>query len=176
MKSDSDLVWIVDRAMAQAVQKSGNWLACHPGCSDCCHGPFDITELDSRRLKIGLAALASSDSARAARVQIRAIQALKQTALDHDDPCPALDPENGTCDLYEARPLTCRTFGPPVRCGDAAVGVCELCFHGATDAQITACEVTVDPDGLESTLLNELGNPPATTVAAALAITKPSPC
>ena len=45
---------------------------------------------------------------------------------DEDGPCPALDPEAGTCDLYAARPITCRAFGPPVRCGEEAVGVCEL--------------------------------------------------
>jgi hypothetical protein len=57
--------------------------------------------------------------------------------------------------------VTCRVFGPPVRsrCDDPdkeGLGVCELCFHGATDAQIAACEMQVDPDGLESKLLHEL--------------------
>ncbi len=33
-------------------------------------------------------------------------------------PCPALDPATGHCDLYVHRPITCRTFGPPVRFAD----------------------------------------------------------
>ena len=73
-----------------------------------------------------------------------------------DEPCPALDPETGSCDLYTARPITCRTFGPPVRCGSDAVGVCELCFVGASDEEIAACEVEADIEDLESTLLQEL--------------------
>ena len=73
-----------------------------------------------------------------------------------DEPCPVLDPETGACDLYVARPMTCRTFGPPVRAGAEALGVCELCFHGATDAEIAACEVESDPDGVESALSSEL--------------------
>src|SRR4029077_9083746 len=73
-----------------------------------------------------------------------------------DEPCPALDPETGACDLYPARPMTCRTFGPPVRCGSEAVGVCELCFEGASEAEIAACEVEVDGAGLESALLEDL--------------------
>ena len=52
--------------------------------------------------------------------------------------------------------MTCRIFGPPMRHGSGAIGVCELCFHGATDEQIAACEVEVDPDNLESALLREL--------------------
>src|SRR6185436_14989548 len=74
-----------------------------------------------------------------------------------EEPCPALDPETVTCDLYTARPMTCRTFGPPVRCGEEAVGVCELCFHGASDEEIAACEVEVDPDDREGELQRELG-------------------
>ena len=76
----------------------------------------------------------------------------------NDEPCPALDPETGACDLYSARPMTCRTFGPPVRCGSEAVGICELCFQGASEAEIAACEIEVDADGLESTLIEELEN------------------
>ncbi len=53
----------------------------------------------------------------------------------NDEPCPALDPASGLCDLYTSRPITCRAFGPPVRSEDG-LGVCELCFHGATDEQI----------------------------------------
>jgi len=59
------------------------------------------------------------------------------------------------CELYDARPMTCRTFGPPVR-SEGGLGVCELCFHGATDEQIAACEMVVDPDDVESKLLGKL--------------------
>ena len=71
----------------------------------------------------------------------------------NEEPCPALDPETGLCELYEARPMTCRVFGPPVRSEDG-LGVCELCFQGATDAEIAACEMNPDPDDLESALID----------------------
>jgi hypothetical protein len=51
--------------------------------------------------------------------------------------------------------MTCRTFGPPMR-SDDGLGVCELCFHGATDEQIAACEMVADPDDLESRVLATL--------------------
>lgn len=77
----------------------------------------------------------------------------------NDEPCPVLDPETGTCDLYASRPMTCRTFGPPVRTGNHdTLGICELCFEGASTEQISACELKVDPDGLEPQLAEEVEN------------------
>ena len=151
MSADRALIQVVDAALAEAARNSGPWLVCRPGCTGCCMGPFPITQLDARRLREGLAELESRDLDRAARVRERA----RQPAVTDDDPCPALDPSTGTCDLYAARPITCRIFGPPVRCGTEAVGVCELCFQGASDEEIAACAVEVDP-GLESQLSDEL--------------------
>ncbi len=78
----------------------------------------------------------------------------------------------GLADLYACRPITCRYFGPPVLCESGAVGVCELCFTGASDQEIAACLVDFDPEGLESVLIDELeqatGLRGTTTVALAL--------
>jgi Fe-S-cluster containining protein len=180
MSGDEVLIRIVDAAMAEAARKSGPWLVCRSGCTECCMGPFPITQLDARRLREGLAKLDSCDRQRAARVRERARQAVARispdfpgepatgvlgedeeaeeqfAALADDQPCPALDPATGTCDLYAARPITCRMFGPPVRCGSEAVGVCELCFQGASDQEIAAGGVEIDPQGLESRLSDEL--------------------
>jgi Fe-S-cluster containining protein len=158
--------------MAQAVRLSGSWLACRPGCFECCIGPFPITQLDAIRLREGLTDLESRDSPRAERVRQRArasavrirceypddsvgsVLAIEEAA--DDELCPALDPEMHTCDLYAARPITCRTFGPAVRFGAESLAVCELCYRGASDAQIAACEVAVDPEDLQGQLLHEL--------------------
>jgi Fe-S-cluster containining protein len=181
---DRDLIQIVDAAMAEAARKSGSWLVCRPGCAHCCLGPFAISELDAIRLRQGLADLETSDPERAARVHARAraevarlsrlfpsnpISGVLDEDYGDDEPCPALDVGAGTCDLYAARPITCRTFGPPVRVGSESVGVCELCFEGATDDQIASCEVEVDPASVESELLRQLGEPASTLVAFALA-------
>ena len=73
----------------------------------------------------------------------------------NDEPCPALNPVTGGCDVYPWRPMTCRVFGPPVR-SEGGLGVCELCYHGASEEEIAACEMKVDPDGLESKLVEEV--------------------
>jgi len=180
MQDDGALIRIVDSALAEAAQKAGSWLACRLGCTQCCHGPFPISQLDAWRLRKGLAELDAADPERAERVRERARQSITRISPDFpgdaisgllaegeefeerfaefadDEPCPALDPETGGCDLYAARPMTCRTFGPPIRCGGESVGICELCFEGASDEEIAACEVEVDPDGLEAVLLREL--------------------
>jgi Fe-S-cluster containining protein len=172
MRGDPELVQIVDRALAEAVRKSGSWLLCRPGCHECCIGPFPITQLDAARLREGLTELHGRDPQRAARVRGRAQSAVDrirrefpaapvQTVLEVDEAagdelCPALDPATGTCDLYTARPITCRTFGPAVRLRSESLGICELCYRGATDEQIAACEVVVDPDRLESELIDQL--------------------
>ena len=175
---DRAFIQIVDAAIAEAARRSGPWLACRPGCTQCCIGPFPITQLDASRLRAGLDELESGDPLRAARVRRRAREAVARysrmfpgdpatgvLAEEHDgsfwdatddDPCPALDPETGLCDLYDSRPVTCRAFGPPARFGSEAIAVCELCFDGASDEEIAACEVELDPDDREPALLAEL--------------------
>jgi Fe-S-cluster containining protein len=188
--SDRELIQIVDAAMAEAARLSGAWLVCRPGCAECCIGPFPITQLDAWRLRQGLAQLERRDPERAARVRRRSQEAVARlrdfpgdpatgilaedeeseerfAALADEEYCPALDTETLTCDLYEARPITCRIFGPAVRSGGDVLGVCELNYQGATDEQIAACQVQVEVGGLEDELL--AGEPGQTIVAFALA-------
>jgi Fe-S-cluster containining protein len=181
--ADQKLVQIVDAALAETARKSGDWLVCRKGCTQCCYGAFAISQLDAARLRKGLNDLKSSDPKRAARVRRRAQQSVKRLSATfpgdaksgilnedeeaeaafaefaNDEPCPALDPATGACDLYAARPMTCRTFGPPVRSGEeGGLGVCELCYHDATDQQIAECEMVPDPDNLEEKLIAEVEN------------------
>lgn len=187
--ADRRLLDNVGETMTEAARRSGAWLACRPGCTPCCMGPFGITALDAIRLRAGLAALETSDPARAAAIHSRAaayVSAIAPlfpgdpaTGALHDDdslppsmedaPCPALDPTTGLCDLYDSRPITCRTFGPVTRIGEDTFGACELCYEGATDEQMAACAVEVDPQGLESEILASLGPHETTIVAYALA-------
>ena len=179
-KVDQKLIQIVDAALSETARKSGDWLVCRKGCTQCCYGAFPISQLDAWRLSKGLNDLESNDPKRAAQVKQRARQAVRRLSADFpgdpksgilrededaeaafanfadDEPCPALDPETGACDLYNARPMTCRTFGPPVRSGpEGGLAVCELCYHGASDEQIAECEMVPDPDNLEERLIAE---------------------
>ena len=163
------LIQIVDAALADAYQRGGHNLVCHSGCSQCCIGVFPIAHEDAARLREGLASLEQTDSAKSRRIKERVKASL--TRLDpwfpgdlttgilnedheaailfeefaNDEPCPVLDPDHGTCDLYESRPILCRTFGPPMRSegdnGEVNLATCELCFIHATTEEIAACEL-----------------------------------
>jgi Fe-S-cluster containining protein len=171
-------------------------LLCGPGCTQCCIGVFPISQLDAARLRNGLTDLDATDPERAVTVRERAQQSIARLTSEfpgdpqtgildearadledfaNEEPCPALDPATGLCDLYAARPMTCRVFGPPLRTeesGEEGLGVCELCYHGATEDEIAACEVHLDTEDLESALITEAeqatGRSGSTIIAFAL--------
>jgi len=160
-----DLKHIVDAALASATLRSGPHLACRPGCTQCCHGVFAISHQDAARLRTGLQLLTASDATRATRLRTRVAESLSRLAptfpgdpttgiltedeeaaesfedFGNDEPCPILDPDSGTCDLYQHRPILCRTFGPPARTEEGHLAHCELCYTQATPSQIAACEL-----------------------------------
>ena len=189
--NDAELIQIVDRAVAAAEQRSGPWIACRPGCMDCCIGAFAISLPDASRLRRGLAELEERDPERARAVRDRArdwwgrlsrefpgdtatgrLEESEEAEARFDgfageEPCPVLDPRTGTCDLYASRPLTCRVFGPAMRLGGDAVGACELCYQGAAAEEVAACAVALDTDALEAELEPAMGGG-RTVIAAAL--------
>ncbi len=168
------LVQIADAALADATRRGGRWLACRPGCSQCCVGVFPIGWQDADRLRGGLTALAHFEPQRAERVRARVASALlhldpwfpgdvatgvlgdsyEEAVLfeefANNEPCPALDLDHGTCDLYEARPILCRTFGPPMRTEENDLATCELCFVGAETEEIARCELNPAVPELEA--------------------------
>jgi Fe-S-cluster containining protein len=174
---DQGFVALIDGAFADAAIRSGPHLLCRPGCAQCCVGVFAIGPADALRLRHGLSALEQADPERARRVQARATASWQHLApqfpgdsasglLDADpngnpadgfeefaneEPCPALDPEHGTCDLYASRPQTCRVFGPPIATGQG-YGVCELCFHTATTQEVAHAAITPPAEELSISL------------------------
>ena len=178
-RGDHKLIQIVDSALADATRRSGHWLVCRPGVRSAASAPSPSINSTRSACSEASPTWISSTRKRAARIRQRARKSVARLAPDfpgdpvtgildegeeadqqfaefaNDEPCPVLDPETGLCELYESRPMTCRVFGPPVRSEDG-LGVCELCFQGASDKQIAACEMKPDPDDLESRLLQQL--------------------
>jgi Fe-S-cluster containining protein len=170
----TDLIQIVDAALASATLRSGPHLVCHPGCTQCCIGVFPISHEDAARLREGLEFLSQTEPDKSHRINQRVAASL--TRLDpwfpgdlttgilnedyeaailfeefaNDEPCPVLDPETGTCDLYESRPILCRTFGPPMRTEEDNLATCELCYIHATTEEIAACELDPTIPALEA--------------------------
>ncbi len=182
----------MDGAFAEAAEKAGKNLVCKQGCTQCCHGAFAVSPLDALRLHSGMEKLRETQPELAAEVKHRAgmwvvehgpsFPGDVETGLLGNSPeererfenfanyaaCPALDRATGRCDVYAWRPMTCRVFGPPVRMGDgSALAHCELCFKGASQEEVAACEMTV-PYDLEAELLDEIPAKGETVVAFAL--------
>jgi Fe-S-cluster containining protein len=164
------LIQIVDAALASAVERSGHHLVCRPGCTQCCHGVFPISQQDAERLRQGLQLLRQRDSPRADRILTRADESFTRIrslfpgdqatgilsddyeesplfadesdeSIGNSETCPVLDPIAGTCDLYEHRPIVCRTFGPPMRTPEGDLATCELCYINASTQKIAVCEL-----------------------------------
>jgi Fe-S-cluster containining protein len=184
LEQDSGLVQIVDAALANAALRAGEHLVCRPGCTPCCHGAFAINPLDALRLRTAMTELNEVNPELAAAIAARADIYLQQhgpsfpgdqktgvlgSSPEHQEAfeefaneaaCPALDPESGRCDLYAARPMTCRVFGPPIRSfspdeAEEGLSICELCFTHSTSAEIAACEMVV-PHEEEQRLVEEV--------------------
>lgn len=166
--ADRELLRVIQDAWDEAARLAGDRLACRPGCTACCQGPFPISALDARRLRRGLTELARREPERAAEVTARA--RAQAATFQHEEleaicerfgdvPCPALAPGTGRCELYGHRPLTCRTFGPPTRFGEEHVPPCDLCFVGASESEIEAARVEPDPEDLEGRILAKFPQP-----------------
>jgi Fe-S-cluster containining protein len=180
-RTDERLLEVLEDGFETAARRAGSWLVCRSGCSECCHGPFPVTRLDALRLRRGLESLRGARPGRAAAVERRARDAVvalapgfpgehasgrlhvDEQALDRfferhaSMPCPALDPDSGRCELYAARPVACRTYGPPLRFGEEQAPPCRLCFQGADTATVDRCRYEPDPAFLEERLLSRLG-------------------
>jgi len=193
---DLELVKMVDAALAEAARRAGKWLVCRPGCAQCCQGAFAISSLDALRLGVGMEALRTLAPSVAEEIEGRARVWIAENGAKfpgdlctgllgeseaeqerfeefaNEAACPALDPATGLCQLYAWRPMTCRVFGPPVRmdasvAAGVAFGHCELCFAGASTAEVAACEMVV-PHDFEARLLDEIPSQGETVVAFAL--------
>src|ERR1700676_1258417 len=90
---DRALIQIVDAALADVAHRSGKWLVCRPGCTQCCIGAFPINQLDALRLRRGLADLEARAPERAERVRERARDAVARLSRDFPG-----DPASGVLD------------------------------------------------------------------------------
>jgi len=127
---------IVDGGVAPVVARYGAHISCRPGCSECCHQSFRVSEVEGALLRAGLAAAAPTVRAeigeRAARYE-----------AGRGEACPVLD-DGGRCQLYEHRPRICRKYGIPLWNAERPheLSTCRLNFRGVADLD---AELIVEP-------------------------------
>lgn len=118
---------LIDQGVEPVVERYAQHVQCGPGCSDCCHQTFGVSELEGALLREGLAALGA-----ASRDDI--VARAHRWRPEQRDPCPVLDAE-GRCRLYEHRPRICRKYGIPLWHPDRPeqVRCCPLNFRDLAD-------------------------------------------
>jgi Fe-S-cluster containining protein len=134
------IVEAVDAEFERNRALHGDRIHCRPGCSDCCHHLFQITDIEAAWIASGFERL---DADTRTRLTTRAIEYTEQrrkfvTSAGEAESwgrlpppgtrlaCPAL--ENGVCSIYEFRPLMCHKFGMPL-------------YNPAKPDRIFACEL-----------------------------------
>lgn len=100
-------------------------------------------------------ALGTVDEARAAELYAGRFQMI---------PCPALDLESGACELYEHRPVACRTYGFAVRIAGVDLTPCPLNYAGMDESEVKERRVELTLETLDAASIEE----GQTVVAAAL--------
>jgi len=125
----------------------GDNLPCGLGCSHCCVGLFPVTILDRQEIQRGLRSLSHGlrlaieerAASQARMIEGSAPQLARHPFIDHwpdhdtdllverfrELPCPALE-SDGSCSLYEFRPLACRSMGIPVESDGIVQGACAI--------------------------------------------------
>jgi Fe-S-cluster containining protein len=122
-----EIVAAVDAEFARNRELHAGKIHCRPGCTECCHHIFSISEIEAAEIANGLAGL--SPELRAV-IEARARNYLDRVLIRGDRlPCPAL--EQGVCSIYEHRPLMCHKFGMPLYNPDkpGRIFACELNFE-----------------------------------------------
>ncbi len=120
----------VDGFFGRVMQRHGDDMQCNTGCSDCCHVRLTITAVE------------------AAAIRRLRPQVVLNPAPDR---CAALDAA-GRCQIYDARPIVCRSHGVPIRIREGSLPVVQSCHRNFTRT-IPDADCILDQTTLSATLL-----------------------
>lgn len=128
----------IDAAVADATARAGDALVCARGCHSCCAPGLSVLPVEAERIA-------------------RHLEEHVVVAGPHADRCAFLD-AGGACQIYEARPLLCRTHGLALRTqhsparGLKVIDDVSVCALNYTTRPPTAAE-TLDADRILALLV-----------------------
>jgi len=179
----AELVAKVDVFFARVYAKHSTDMQCDKGCSDCCSDRLSITLLEAAALARTIGAMPEAQR-----------QDLASHASRKDVSACAALANDGSCMVYEARPLICRSHGVAIRYGrelddgdktDAAlrlpvVAACFKNFTGDGGVDAVATEDVLDQTTVSATLgaldaafADECGVPRGTRIDLAQLVINP---
>jgi Fe-S-cluster containining protein len=110
-------------------------MTCSAGCSSCCHAWLTVSAVEAHEIALALSRL--GDDAREAVRQRGERELRREASQAAPARCAMLDDE-GRCDVYEARPLVCRTQGHALRY-PAGVIPADTITRKTTSGDLTWC-------------------------------------
>lgn len=120
---------VADEQAARALARAPNEPDCAPGCASCCH-----VHVEANAAEIAAAAAHLVATRSAAELEALVPRLMLTSALSAEErwrariPCALLAAE-GTCSIYEARPLRCRALH------SYSVALCREAYAGRTDEE-----------------------------------------
>lgn len=107
----------IDAFFDRVTAHHGDAMACHTGCSDCCHVRLTITAVEAAAIRDEIATWSADRRAALAR-------SIEVAPAEH---CAAL--VEGRCAIYAARPVVCRSHGVPIRMREGSLPVIRACHR-----------------------------------------------
>ena len=132
----------VDAFFERVIGAYGADMRCASGCSECCGHHLTVSVVEAEAIARFLAAAGEE---RRARLAARA-----ESLGDGSGPCPALA-EDGRCEIYDARPLVCRSHGAPLRvpAGGGGLPVLDDRFELEDGSRVACCHLNFTERPLE---------------------------
>ncbi len=140
-----DITELIQKEFSRNVSKYRGKIRCSKGCSQCCSQIFRITETDAHFIREHMKHLREdirNDIKDKAKNYLAELSSQMNEENSNKEEyfskpkmnCPALDKE-GACMIYEARPVICRRFGPPLYDykNPGKVFACELNFNAGEE-------------------------------------------
>jgi Fe-S-cluster containining protein len=138
------LVQLADQIFDKMSKAYPDAVTCRIGCADCCYALFDLTLIEALYIndkfnqiyggpqREALLETANRVDRTLAKIKRQAMHDLRQGKSEDDIlldlarvrvRCPLLDADD-RCELYDARPITCRLYGIPTSIGDKGRTCC----------------------------------------------------
>ncbi|MDQ3019339.1 MAG: YkgJ family cysteine cluster protein [Bacteroidota bacterium] len=178
-----DITNLIQNEFERNVSKYGDKIKCKKGCSKCCSQIFKITFVDSIIIQKYLNSISTEEKNNLKAKAKKYLTEINSEHSKHNEyfskpeiPCPALS-ENGECMIYEARPVICRRFGPPVYDykNPGKIFACDLNFKEGEeiiDDELISNQTSIgkewDKLKTEFNTLSDLSENSSTTIAEAI--------
>jgi uncharacterized protein len=129
-----EILNLVDQTAKALQDEFQPYMQCKKGCSSCCISTFKIRYIEALPLLNATAGLPTE-------IQAEIFRKIEAPTEEEKKVCPLLI--NGSCSVYQARPLMCRAYGVIINV-KGSTGTCPLNFQ-SVPAETPLKTLSLDP-------------------------------